>query len=143
MIYINIAYVLTRITRVDLDAITGGVDAMLDEPELEAIEEVSSYLSWRYDTAAIFAPDQDEPDKIATMKRLVTDILIYNLHNRVNPRNIPEKRIGLRDDAIGWLKLVASPRSEVEADFLPLKTFADKTGTDISWNSQPKRNNSY
>lgn len=143
MIYTTIAYVLTRITRIDLDAITGGADAMLDEPELEAIQEVSSYLSWRYDTSSIFAPDQEEADKHATMKRLVTDVLIYNLHNRVNPRNIPEKRIGLRDDAIGWLKLIASPRSEVEADFLPLKAFADKTGTDITWGSKTKRNNDY
>lgn len=133
--------VLTRIKSADLDVITEGDDSLLIEPEADAIFEVSSYLSGRYDTDAVFNAEAEARN--ATIKRIVIDVLIYNLHNRVNPRNIPEKRIQLRDDAIDWLKMVASVRSNVNADFLPKKDFGEKRGNDISWNSRPKRQNDY
>lgn len=143
MVFLTQASILTRIKAEDLAVITEGVDAMLLEPELDAILEVSSYLSYRYDVDLIFAPDQLEATKNPTVKRIVTDILLYNLHNRVNPRNIPEKRVQLRDDAIKWLSMVANPRSEVTADFLPKKATEKGRGVDISYGSRPKRNNHY
>jgi len=131
--------ILTRIKINDLDVIIQGDDTLLDEPEADAMNEVSSYLSGRYDMEQIF----NAQTKDVTIKRIIIDVLLYNLHTRVNPRNIPEKRIQLRDDAISWLKLVANTRSNVTADFLPKRQFQDKKGTDISWNSRKKRDNSY
>lgn len=69
--------------------------------------------------------------------RYVIDITLYELHSRINPRNIPEFRIQRRDDAISYLKNVANPRMNIQAD-LPFKLFKDKQGTDITWNSNPK-----
>lgn len=144
MIYLTLANVLGRITQTDLDVLTEGDVLMLNEPELDAINEVSSYLSYRYETGQIFAPDQDDADKNPTIKRITVDILLYNLHTKVNPRNIPEKRIELRDDAIKWLSAVANPRSEMTADsFLPVKITEENRGVDISWGGRKKRNNHY
>lgn len=139
LVFLTKADVLTRIKEKDLDAITESDDSKLDEPEADALLEFSSYISTRYDYAAILALET----KPAIIKRIIIDILLYNLHTRVNPKLIPEKRIELRDDAISWLKLVASPRSNVNADFLPLRDYGEKRGTDISWGSRKKRNNHY
>lgn len=79
----------------------------------------------------------------ALMKRHVINIVLYELHSRINPRNIPEFRIQRRDDSVSWLKLVQDPRNNVSADFLPMKVFADKTGNDISWNSKKKLTHDY
>jgi len=79
----------------------------------------------------------------ALIKRHVVNIALYELHSRINPRNIPEFRIQRRDDSIEWLKLVQNPRNNVDADFLPKKDFGEKRGNDISWNSNPKLKHSY
>ena len=74
----------------------------------------------------------------ALIKRHVVNIALYELHSRINPRNIPEFRIQRRDDSIKWLRDVQNPRNNVDADFLPKKDFGEKRGNDISWNSRPK-----
>lgn len=143
MIYLTPETILARITQSDLDYLTGGQETPLNEAELDAISEIGSYLTSRYDTDAIFAPDQLEAAKFPIIKRMLADILLYNLHSSANPRNIPEFRIQRRDDAISWLKKVSDPRSNVSADFLPLRDFGDRRGNDLTWNSKPKRENYY
>ena len=49
----------------------------------------------------------------ALVKRHVIDITLYELHSRINPRNIPELRIQRRDDAIKYLMNVADPRKNI------------------------------
>lgn len=80
----------------------------------------------------------------ALIRRHVVNIALYEMHSRINPRNIPEFRVQRRDDSIKWLKLVQDPRNNVNADkFLPLKVFKEKTGNDISWNSKQKLTHDY
>lgn len=80
----------------------------------------------------------------ALIRRHVVNIALYELHSRINPRNIPTFRIERRDDSIKWLKMVQDPRNNVNADeFLPKKEFKEKTGNDISWNSKPKLTHDY
>lgn len=143
MIYLTPESLVSRSNQDDIDVLTGGDPAKLNDPELDAISEVGSYLSGRYDTDLIFAPDQAEEAKHAIIKRVVADVMLYNLMSAINPRNIPEFRIQKRDDAISWLKAVANPRSNVTADFLPLKDFGEGRGNDITWGSRPKRQNHY
>ena len=144
LIFLTKEEILTRITEVDLNVIISGDETLLDEPEADAIFEVSSYLAGRYDTDKIFYnPDDPAAPKNATIKRIVIDVALYNLHTRVNPRNIPEKRIQLRDDGISWLKLVQDVRSNVTADFLPLRDFGEDRGNDISWGSRKKNKHNY
>lgn len=143
MIYITTPVLLARISQSDLDFLTGGSETPLNEAELDAIAEIGSYLTSRYDTDAIFAPDQDEEAKFPIIKRIVSDLLLYNLHSSANPRNIPEFRIQRRDDAITWLKAIANRRSNITADFLPLRASEEVNPNGLSWNSKPKRENYY
>jgi hypothetical protein len=76
------------------------------------------------------------------VKRCIIDVALYELHSRINPRNIPEFRIAKRDDAIQWLKRVADPRNNINPDF-PLKPQAAGSGLDVTWRSNPKINHHY
>lgn len=73
------------------------------------------------------------------IRRYMVDISLYELHSRLNPRQIPEFRIQRRDDAISYLKKVADPRKNITPD-LPLKTMTDKEGNDITYDSNVKIN---
>jgi phage gp36-like protein len=79
----------------------------------------------------------------ALMKRHVVNIALYELHSRINPRNIPEFRIQRRDDSVSWLKMVQNPRNNVDADFLPKRDLGLQKGNDISWNSKQKLSHDY
>lgn len=68
------------------------------------------------------------------------DITLYSLHSRINPRNIPRIRTDRRDEAIQWLKMSVDPRNDMQPD-LPERVFRDKTGTDITYGSNEKREN--
>lgn len=68
----------------------------------------------------------------ALVIRLMVDLVIYDLHSRLSPRNIPEHRIQRRDDVIKYLKDVANPRSNVNPDF-PLKQQDTDSGVDITF----------
>lgn len=62
--------------------------------------------------------------------QMFIDVLLYHLHSRINPRNIPEFRIQRRDDQIAYLKAVADPRKNIQPDFPLLDKGIDK-GHDI------------
>ena len=183
---------LTLISQEDLDVVTycdgegTTPEQLIQETEANVLQEISSYLSGRYDMAKIFfetvehltgdsytagtflydpiekkyytalvdtqagdvLTDEDifeaGEKRNAIMKRHVINIVLYELHGRINPRYTPEFRIQRRDDSIKWLQAVQNPRNNVNADgFLPLKDFPEKSGNDISWNSREKQSNDY
>jgi len=78
----------------------------------------------------------------ALILRFLIDVVLYEIHCRINPRNIPEHRINRRDDAIKWLKGCADPRGNMNPN-LPLADQDDKHGVDISWNSNEKQSHYY
>lgn len=78
----------------------------------------------------------------ALIVRQMVDLVLYELHSRINPRNIPEHRIQRRDDAIRYLRDVSDPRKNIIPD-LPLITFAENTGNDISFGTTSNENHSY
>ena len=69
--------------------------------------------------------------------RYMVDITLYELHSRINPRNIPEHRIQRRDDAITYLKMVIDPRMNITPDF-PEKVRLDKQDNAVVWDSNPQ-----
>lgn len=73
------------------------------------------------------------------IRRYMVDISLYELHSRLNPRQIPEFRIQRRDDAISYLKKVADPRKNITPGF-PLKVQATDEGNDITFASNVKIN---
>lgn len=78
----------------------------------------------------------------ALIVRQMVDLVLYELHSRINPRNIPEHRIQRRDDAIKYLRDVADPRKNITPD-LPLITFEENRGVDISFGTTSGQNHSY
>lgn len=137
---------LIQIEQDDLDVLSASEngptpEAIIEETEKNVILEISSYISGRYDVDQIFAATGDQRN--ALIKRHVINLALYELHGRINPRNIPEFRIQRRDDSIGWLKSVQDPRKNINADFLPVKDFGEKRGNDITWNSKAKVSHDY
>lgn len=75
--------------------------------------------------------------------RQLCDLVLYELHSRINPRFIPEFRIQRRDDVIKFLRDCSDPRKNLGVNF-PLPTQTDGKGFDISFgNSSLTTNHSY
>jgi phage gp36-like protein len=88
-----------------LEAITRYNPAIILEAEDAAQEEMTSYLSARYNTTAIFDARNDERNKLIVL--FMKDISLYHLHCISNPRAIPKLREKRYDDAIAWLQSVS------------------------------------
>lgn len=77
---------------------------------------------------------------------LLVDMILYHLHKRINPRQIPDSRIIAYDGnnamqqggAIGWLKRIAG--GKLTAD---LPEIMPEQGKAFSWGSAPKQNNDF
>lgn len=76
------------------------------------------------------------------VRRHCIDLALYSLYARINPRQIPEHRIKLRDDAVDFLKRAADPRKNVTLD-LPLVDHGTNSGNDITFGSNAKNSHSY
>jgi len=79
-------------------------------------------------------------DRDEQMKMIVVDICLYNLHSRIQPRNIPTFRIERRDDAIATLKMVS--KGTIMLD-LPTYQRDSELGQNIVFGSEPKLYNFY
>src|ERR1035437_7108150 len=74
------------------------------------------------------------------------DIVLYHMHSRINPRNVPQLRMVRYDGmgphqgggAIGWLKGVASGKTNLDA-----KEIIPEQGLGISWGSESRNENQY
>lgn len=70
--------------------------------------------------------------------RVIMDLLLYHLHSRISPQNIPALRIKRYDDSISWLKKCA------QGDITPnLLIYAKRSGGRIRIGGMQKNNNSY
>ena len=69
----------------------------------------------------------------------IIDIMLYHLHARISPRNIPELRLERYDNAINWLKQCAKG-DDINAG-LPRKTPAQ--GMRIRWGGKIQNNFDY
>lgn len=88
----------------NLSQVTSSDTSLLDLAELEAIEEISGYLRGRYDTAAIFAAAGTDRNPQIVMYMI--DIMLFHLHSRITPRNIPQVRIDRYTVVLEWLDKV-------------------------------------
>lgn len=95
--------------------------------ELRAQAEMTSYLrAGGYDTAAIFSASGAARNDSLVM--FLVDMVLYHIHSRIAPRNIPELREIRYTAAIDWLK--ALKNGDVDAG-LPTLTVGGITQTDF------------
>ncbi|RXK57559.1 DUF1320 domain-containing protein [Lacibacter luteus] len=110
-----------------------------------AIAEAKSYLS-RFDLLAIFGTDEIEPThRDENLKNKVKDIAVWQLVCLANPNIKMEVARTRYEDAIKWLTMVQSGKSDPK---LPMPVDEDDEdgydeSSNIQWDSNPKRNNYY
>lgn len=102
---------------------------------LEAVAEVESYLSARYDTAAIFSTTGDTRN--LSVLKLCKTIAIYNVHSAGNPDKIPDIRVKQYDDTITLLTRIQEEKCNIPG--LPKPT--DKSRNYVRFGGNRKRRN--
>ena len=108
----------------------------------EAMAEVESYLSARYDIASELAKASKDKSRVTMVVKLVRDVALYNCHNIAAPVNIPENRVKNYDNAIKFLRDCQAEKASIPA-LQRLKTSADGSTSSnyVSYSgSSPKRN---
>lgn len=122
-----------------LDAVTGNSNTLLDSAELKAIAQMTAALNVRYDCAAIFSATGNNRNQAVVM--YLVDIVLYHLHSRINPGQVPQLRNDRYTDAVKWMEMVA--RGQFQPD-LPLPGGADEgTKLDVQYGSRAARNPYY
>ena len=82
------------------------------------------------------------PNRDPLLIRMFVDLVLYEIHSRIAPRNIPEFRIVRRDDVIKYLKMIADPRHNITPNF-PLIDHGVDRGVDISFGKTNDEKNTY
>lgn len=89
-----------------LTTIIEGDNALRTDAEKKAEAQIRSRLAVRYDVTAIFAATGDSRN--AEIIMYMVDMVLYHLHSRINPGQVPELRKERYGDALTWLDKVAS-----------------------------------
>jgi len=131
MIWITDEDLDMQIRAVVRNVVSGDSAEVMETAERAAIAEATSYLAGRYDTAAIFATEEDDRNPI--LKTYVIDLLLYHVHSRISPNNIPKLRENRYEQAIEWLKMVAADKLNPELPIL-----AGQEGGNFKMGSKPK-----
>ena len=85
------------------------------------------HINQRPNDTNYFTP-RDKRNKL--LVRLFIDLVLYDIHSRINPRNIPEFRVQRRDDAMKLLKDLSDPRKNVDLGLTKIDHGTDK-GLDV------------
>jgi len=136
MVFLVKTDLLDLIDLITLDAILDNDDTLLTSTEGRAIQEMTGYLNIRYDVVKIF---DNSIEKNGLIVMYLSDILLYHLHSRIAPDNIPELRVKRHDEAKGWLEKVADGFID---PLLPHKTAEEKIPLRHG-SSSPKQNHYY
>lgn len=103
-----------------LNLVIDASPTLLPQAEAAATTEMQSYLRGRFDVAAIFSPllvpvvaSVGPPAVVAVpdtrnpqIVMYLVDMVLYHLHSRQNPRNVPALRQDRYEQVIDWLKTV-------------------------------------
>lgn len=114
MIYIQVSDLIRYIDNSKLLQIVSNDLNQLDGLERRSIDEMTGYLSVRYDAEKCF----DANDRIPIVVDLLCDMVLYHAHARIMPDMIPELRKDRYKEAVNWLEKIADG---FIAPTLPLK----------------------
>lgn len=108
--------------------------------ELAAEAELVSYLSARYDTVAIFSATGTDRNAVIVM--LYVDMVLYHLHARISPEQVPTLRAERYRAAKDWLKAVA--KQEINPALpLPTDTDGNNPKEEVRYGSNPARSHHF
>lgn len=130
---------------VDLNEYDNG--ATYNIGDLIAFPDIEDDVYTATDDALTGVSPVDDPSKWTKgdtrnqlIKMHLIDMVLYHLHSRINPRNIPDFRIARRDDCIKWLDMVAKGKITVN---LPVIEDPANEGLKIKWASNETFNHNY
>ncbi|MDL2289896.1 DUF1320 domain-containing protein [Paludibacteraceae bacterium OttesenSCG-928-F17] len=111
--------------------------------ENTAIQQIRHRIGERYDCDKIFAPSpQGEADtRDEFIVTITIDIALYHLYSQTGMKDIPEHRQQRYQDALDWLRLVASGDESPQ-----LPKVIDNTGeaySEFRINSRPPENHKW
>lgn len=117
MIYLTEDNILAFIQVEHLSTLTAQNPTAADDIEQAEMERMAGYLNVRYDYSKCF---QQLPigAKYAIIQSTLLDLVLYEMHKKISPKNIPDLRVQARKDAITWLEQTASGYI---APILPIK----------------------
>lgn len=119
-----------------LDRIINDDASILYNAELATIAEIESYLRVRFDVSQIW--NKTDTQRNALLVMYAVDILLYHIHSRIAPQQIPPLR-GIRyDSAIAWLKAVA--KGEISPNLPNIEEEGKPINSGIIIKSHPKQN---
>lgn len=119
-----------------LDQVTQFNQQSLDDAELAAIEEMSSYLRSRYDVATIFSQTGASRNPLVVM--YLCDMVLFHLHSIISPNKTPQLRADRYSLAIDWLKRVQALNANPD---LPVPPPPSTQKDYVLFGSNPKRSN--
>ena len=96
----------------DLEQITEGDNSNLLQSEDKAIAKIRTKLIQRYNMDAELAKSGD--NRYPLLVEIAMDLALYNLHARINPRNIPDLRVERNREALDQLDKWASGTDTAE-----------------------------
>jgi phage gp36-like protein len=122
MKYITKTELLTLVKENILNDLTQENNNILDELELLAMSEVDAIIGSKYNMTEVF--NRKGENRNPFIKNLVINVMLYYLHMRLTPNQIPVIRETLYKEAIGYLMQVAKgvispPISRNELPFNP------------------------
>jgi phage gp36-like protein len=115
----------------------GYSDTKIIAAENMAISQVKNYLAGRYDVHTIFS--QEENDRNSHVVMITIDLVLYHLYTSSIPDRMPTIRAERYQDAIDWLKLLAS--GDAMADLPKLISETGEPLTALKISSKHKTNN--
>lgn len=129
---------LDQIKASQLTTLTDGVTSVRLTAEAAAEAQMRSRLAVRYAVDSIFSATGNSRNAEVVM--YMVDMVLYHLHSRINPGQVPELRKERYADALDWLNKVSA------GDFLPdlpKVGDADGDGVDdknvVQWGGRPAR----
>ena len=114
-------------------------DSVVETAIQEAVEEVRTYLTARYDMQAEFA--KSGVSRNVMVVKLVRDIAIWNIYTGSNPVNMSETRESNYNSTIKLLQKIQAEKATIEG--LQRKDAATQSSNYIQFKSNPKRKNHY
>lgn len=118
-----------------LSTVLENTASLRTDAERKAQAQLTSALNVRFDVPAIFAASGDARNAEVVMYMI--DLALYHLHSRINPGQVPQLRSDRYQDAVNWMKAVASGKLEPD---LPKPEFdSEGSKADVQYGGRTRR----
>ena len=136
MNYITKDEITSLITLNVLDDITDDNDSLLNMAESVSLSELDSYIGHKYKLDEEWL--QTGNDRNLFLVSTIIDIMLYHLHSRLTPSNIPQVRFDRYSKAVSWMDDVA--KGKLTPNLSPKDKDFDTRSSESLFGFSPKVN---